>query len=201
MYTLELFIDPGSPQVPSIHNLSPNGQARLAFAWRHRAAAFLQQEAYVCGTRHLLSVGAAGRTFTCFCRCPGCKGHFLPLSVSVSPNLREWIGSNEGISPPSALRSMASPIEGTTLRRQPTRLGEPMGVERVLAFGVAGPPEHALTRSGGPPSLGHLAHVPAHGAGGCKTAAQRCAERARLVQHAAEIRRLEYPGSSPTEPR
>ena len=143
---------------------------------------------------------------------PRCRGRF-PAFVNVQGRRafpraarfrvaqpRGLIGSNGGVAPPSALRSVASSITSTTLRRQPSRLGEPVGVERVLAFGVAGPPEHAVTRSGGPPSLGRLAHVPAHEAGGCNTAAQRCATRARHVQHVAEIWRLEYRGSSLAQP-
>ena len=143
---------------------------------------------------------------------PRCRGRF-PAFVNVQGRRafpraarfrvaqpRGLIGSNGGVAPPSALRSVASSITSTTLRRQPSRLGEPVGVERVLAFGVAGPPERAVTRSGGPPSLGRLAHIPAHEAGGCNTAAQRCATRARHVQHVHAIWRPEYLGLIPGGP-
>lgn len=62
------------------------------------------------------------------------------VPVSVSPNHLiqvDWV--EERISPPSALRNVASPIRGTTLQRLPLFDWQSIGVEVASVSGVGGP--------------------------------------------------------------
>lgn len=75
----------------------------------------------MCGKCPTLPVSPTGRTGYLLSRCDRTYGHFLPYTVSVSPNplVIKLIGSKEGgFHPSSARRSVASSITSTTLQRQ-----------------------------------------------------------------------------------
>lgn len=121
-YTLELSRDPQFPEVSTAPGfpLQPSYVA-------------IRSSAVVCGRRCALSVRPVGGTLYPLSLATRSSGHFLPDAVSWSPNLvillpvADWsflcnrsgraIGSNEGVTPPSAQRSRTSPIRGMRLQR------------------------------------------------------------------------------------
>jgi len=106
-YTLELSSGPRFPEVPALPGF-PSAPCRLSTT----------SAAYVCGTCPALSILPTSGTLTRFSRMTRSSGHFLPPSVSTSPNIALMgIGSKDGVAPSSARCSVASLTRSTTLRR------------------------------------------------------------------------------------
>lgn len=95
----------------------------------------------MCGKCPTLPVSPTGRTGYLLSRCDRTYGHFLPYTVSVSPNplFIKLIGSKEGIAPPSARRSVASSITSTTLQRQSVIDWQSITATRTSVIWVGGP--------------------------------------------------------------
>lgn len=106
-YTLELFRGPRFHEVPT----APGFPLQPSYITARSSA-------YVCGTGCALSIRPPDGTGYPLSHPTRSHRHFLRCAVSWSPNmLVSSIGSKGGVAPPSAQRSVASPIRGTTLQR------------------------------------------------------------------------------------
>lgn len=153
-YRVKLFIDPGFLQVPAAPGF-PLLPCRVTTA----------SEALLCGTRYALPGRPASRPHR-LSQSNRSSGHCLPDAVSVSPNML-GIGSNGGISPPSARRNAASLIRGTALqhlletpwRGCSCRTGLSGVTFRSVCFAVGGLPDRSSfvlfceRQSGRPPGM------------------------------------------------